>query len=358
MPPSRPKSLARRLIKPFTKPLDGRVADVNRRVTHVGERVTEMHLSVRDVGTEVDALKEGLAEIAGELGAYAVTAAESSSFIGVEMRGLQDAMEAFEGRIIARMEALEGRGYVERLNQAVDAPLERLDGVVANLINHAAGHRGYAAEAGLWFNPAVTVELGEGDAHLAGVNERIVELPFALGALARISPPARVLDIGGAESTFSLSAASLGYRVTAVDLHPLPYSHPDLEDVVGRFEDWDPGATRFSAAFLISTIEHFGLGAYGEAPGEKGADRAAVERVGELLEDEGFLVLTTPYGTASVNELERVYDDEGLEALLKDWTVLDQRIVKRKDERTWAADGVDGETAGVAMVVAAPPRPS
>ncbi len=365
MSPSRPKRVARRLIKPFTSPLDGRIADINRRVTDVTHYVTEVGLSVRDVGLEVNALKEGLAEITGELGAYAVTAAESNSFIGVEMRRLEESLETLrthidehEERLLGRVESIEHKSYIERLDRSTDAPLERLDGAVANLINHAAGHRGYAAEAGLWFNPAVTVELGEGNAHLAGVNERIVELPFALGALSRISPPARVLDIGGAESTFSLSAASLGYRVTAVDLHPLPYSHPDLEDVVGRFEDWDPGSERFDAAFLISTIEHFGLGAYGEAPGEKGADRAAVERVGQLLGDEGFLVLTTPYGTATVNELERIYDDEGLDALLKGWTVLDRRVVKRKDERTWTADGVDGETAGVAMVVAAPPRPS
>jgi hypothetical protein len=350
----RPFSLARRLARPLTSPLDGRIADVNRRVTDVNRRVTETHTSVRDVSVDVHALKVGLAEIAGGLGAYAVTAAESSSFIGIEIRRLQEALDS----VVTRLEALEGRGYVERLNHAVDAPLEHMDGAVANLINHATGHRGFAAQAGLWFNPAVTVELEEGNAHLAGVNERIVELPFALGALSRISPPARVLDIGGAESTFSLSAASLGYRVTVVDLHPLPYSHPDLNEVVGRFEDWDPGSERFAAAFLISTIEHFGLGAYGEAPGQKGADRAAVQRVAELLDDEGFLVLTTPYGTATVNALERIYDDERLDALLSGWTVLDRRVVRRKDERTWIADGVDHDTAGVAMVVAAPPRTS
>jgi hypothetical protein len=325
------------------------VADINRRVT--------------DVRLSITALDEYVDVLARELGAYATTATESNAYVGAEMRRLQDAVESHEARITERLETLEGLGYVERLNRAVDAPLEHLDGAVANLINHAAGHRGFAAEAGLWFNPAVTVELGEGKAHLAGVNERIVELPFALGALSRVSPPARVLDIGGAESTFSLSAASLGYQVTAVDLHPLPYSHPDLEAVVGRFEDWDPGTRRFSAAFLISTIEHFGLGAYGEAPGQKGADRAAVERVSELLDDEGFLVLTTPYGPTRVDDLERVYDEKALAALLKGWTVIDHRTVLRKDERTWLPEVPGGASPtdkeqGVVMVVAVPARPA
>ena len=215
-----------------------------------------------------------------------------------------------EVRLLARIDTVEDVGHVDRLNRAAEAALEEVDGAVANLVNRANGHRGFAAQAGLWFNPPVTVELGEGRARLATVNERIVEVPFALQALARLTPPARVLDIGSAESTFSLSVASLGYEVTALDLQPLPYSHPNLETVVGRLEDFDPGSERFDAAVLISTIEHFGLGAYGEPAGEDGADRAAIARVGELLTDDGFLVLTTPYGPARVDALERTYDEE------------------------------------------------
>jgi hypothetical protein len=208
----------------------------------------------------------------------------------------------------------------------------------------------------------VTIELSEGSGRLATVNERIVETPFAFSALARLSPPARILEIGSAESTFSLSAASLGYHVTALDLHPLPYSHPNLESVVGRFEDWDPGDQRFDAAFLISTIEHFGLGAYGEPVGPNGADRAALTQVAELLDDDGFLVLTTPYGRSRVDSLERIYDEEALAALLRGWNVIDRRTVQRREGRTWIPDDPDPSNAedeqGVVMVVATPARPA
>ncbi len=354
MPSSPLKRIGRRLGRPFTAPLDGRVADINRRVDHARSAADE----------HGQLIGEKLEELIRELGAFATTAVESNAYVGVEMRRFIESIEALGGhldehetRVLARVDALEDKSYVERLNRAAEAPLGQLDGAVANLINHADGHRGFAAQAGLWFNPPVTVELSEGRAKLAKVNERIVELPFAMGALARLTAPARILDIGSAESTFPLSAASLGYEVTALDLRPLPYSHPNLKSFPGRFEDWDARAERFDAAFLISTIEHFGLGAYGEAIDKEGADRAALELVAGLLNDGGFLVLTTPLGQAHVDSLERTYDEQTLAALLEGWTVLDRQTVYRLDEQTWAAsDPNESSKQGVAMVIAAPNR--
>jgi 2-polyprenyl-3-methyl-5-hydroxy-6-metoxy-1,4-benzoquinol methylase len=336
----------------LTRPIDGRVADVNRRVGDVGESVATV--------------AERIEELTRALGAYATTVAESNTYVGVESRRLQQSLEAVRARIdeheqrtYSRIDRLEDAAYNERLSRAAEAPLERLDGAVANLVNHALNHRGFAAQAGLWFNPPVMIELGEGAARFAGVNERIVEMPYAFGALARRQPPARILEIGSAESTFSLSAATLGYQVTAIDLHPLPYAHPNLESVAARFEDWTAGSDRFDAAFLISTIEHFGLGAYGESATDGEADRQAIQRVRELLADDGFIVLTTPYGRAHIDTLERTYDEASLSALLEGWTVLDRRMAIRTDPCTWMpvawdeASSADAD-AGVAMIVAVP----
>lgn len=352
------KALARRLARPFTGPLDGRVADINRRV---GD-------AQRSANRSSAALEDRLGALRGELGVYATATNETSALVGVELRHFEDLLQELQetaktmGRqLVDRIDSLGHSDYVQRLDHATSMPLSRLDGAAANLINHAAGHRGFAAQAGLWFNPPVTVELGEGGARLAHVNERIVEIPFAMRALGRLEPPARILDIGAAESTFSLSAAALGYRVTALDLHPLPYSHPLLESVVGRFEDWDPGEARFDAVFLISTIEHVGLGAYGEPVGDGDADLALLARVREqLLSDDGLLVLTTPHGAADQDALERTYDDASLARLLDGWTMLEQRVVQRTDDRTWMpreqSDASEGP--GVVMVLATPARPS
>jgi 2-polyprenyl-3-methyl-5-hydroxy-6-metoxy-1,4-benzoquinol methylase len=345
-------------LRPFTGPLDGRVADINRRLTD----------AQRSVGQHSAAIEEKLEAVKGELGAYTAAATESNAYVGAELRRFEEFLQELhdnadrqQKRLGKRIESLGHSGYVERLDHAANVPLERLDGAAANLINHAGGHRGFAAQAGLWFNPPVTVELDEGNARLAGVNERIVEIPFAMRALGRLEPPARILDIGAAESTFSLSAASMGYRVTALDLHPLPYSHPRLESTVGRFEDWDAGAERFDAVFLISTIEHVGLGAYGEPIGNGDADLALMNRVrDELLSEQGFVVLTTPYGAAHQDALERTYDDASLARLLDGWTPLERRVVMRSDKRTWLT--VEGDASddarGVVMALAVPARHS
>lgn len=353
MPQSSFRSLARRLARPLTSPIDGRVADINRRVEYTRSQVEQSTATMGDA----------LEELTEELGAYASTAADASSLMGVEMRRVEEAIEALssridehEARLLERVSDLEEKYYVKRIDQAAELPLERLDGATANLVNHANGHRGFAAQAGLWFNPPVTVELSHGSARLADVNERIVEIPFAMRALGRLEPGARILDIGAAESTFALSAASLGYQVTALDLHPISYVHPLLDSVVGRFEDWKPGKHQFDAVFLISTIEHVGLGAYGEPGSNAGADLALVARVrDELLSDGGFLVLTTPYGPSHQDALERTYDAPALERLLDGWNVLERRVALHHDDRTWApVEDEAKEERGVVMVLAAP----
>ena len=58
---------------------------------------------------------------------------------------------------------------------------------------------------------------------------------------------------------------------------------------------------------------------------------AFLERVRALLSPEGLLVLTAPYGTREVTELERIYDEESLTELLAGWEILERRIAVRRD---------------------------
>jgi 2-polyprenyl-3-methyl-5-hydroxy-6-metoxy-1,4-benzoquinol methylase len=290
------------------------------------------------------------------------------SYVGVELHRLGESNAAFSTRfdqldqlVLHATDVVGEDSYRQRLARAHSQPLSELDGPLAWLLNLAAGHRGYAAQADLWFNPPIVVELGAGSASIAVINERIVELPFAFAALGRATPGGRILDIGGVESTFALSAASLGYKTTEIDLRSLPYTHPNLESHTGRFEDWEPPEERFDAIFLISTIEHVGIGAYGDAPyggnGSSGADRRLIERAGTLLAPGGFLVLTTPFGERSQDSLQRTYDDEALDALLKGWEVTHRTIVWHVDDVTWVTtDSPDSAGTGVAMLVASPPQ--
>jgi Caenorhabditis protein of unknown function, DUF268 len=321
--------VARLLARPALSPIDGRVADINRRLENV-RASTEFSLD-----------------------AYARSAAESSSYIGVELRRLHDLLAGFGERSFQE-------NYETRLAHACDLPLEELDESLAQVINYATGHQGFYAQAGLWFNPPVKVALSTGAATPVRANERIVEVPFAMAALSRLEQGARVLDIGAAESTFALSAASLGYTVTAIDPRPLGYGHPKLESYPSLLEDWDAPSDPFAAAFLISTIEHVGLGAYGErAYGSPehgvGADVALLDRVRGLLSPAGLMILTAPYGTRDVTELERIYDEESLSRLLAGWDVLERQIVVRRDPLVWeAGEHVEPGARGVAMLIASP----
>lgn len=322
------KRVARRVARPVLSPVDGRVADINRRIE-----------SVR------------------------VSSTETSSYIGVELRRIDDRLADLREQQSAMRGLLERSSeeyYRMRLAQVPDLPLLKLDDALARAINDATSHRGFYAQAGLWFNPPVAVALSGGTASVEHVSERIVEVPFAMAALTRLERGARILDVGSAESTFPLSAASLGYEVTAIDPRLLGYSHPNLESHATLLEDWDAPSDPFAAAFLISTIEHVGLGAYGErtygSPEHgTGADVALLKRVRELLVPEGILVLTTPYGTREVTDLERIYDEESLNKLLAGWDVVERQIVVRRDRFVWEPDEkVVTGARGVVMVTARP----
>ena len=77
-----------------------------------------------------------------------------------------------------------------------------------------------------------------------------------------------------------------------------------------------------------------------------------------LLSPEGLMILTAPYGTRAITELERIYDEESLSKLLADWEVLERQIVVRRDALVWEADDdVEPGARGVVMLIASPKQP-
>lgn len=242
-----------------------------------------------------------------------------------------------------------------RLRDLEEGSVEDLDAPTADFLNYASSHRGFAAQRGVWFNPPISLQYGDAEVVPADTNERIVELPYAFRALARLESGSTVLDVGAAESTVAFSLASLGYEVTALDLHPYPLSHPQLESVEGDILEWEPGKT-FDAVLCISTLEHLGLGAYGDEP-VSGADGRALDRIRALTKAGGILILTTPFGAASGDRTQRGYERTELERLLDDWTIEDFTVVRRQDDLTWALDdgSVTDETRRVALVTAVRP---
>jgi SAM-dependent methyltransferase len=243
---------------------------------------------------------------------------EASSYLGRTLREVNENMEALQ---------LRGGKATREVSQ--------LNATEAELINFADGDKGFAAQSGLWLNPPVLLHHEEGRVRLDGVNERILEIPYVFRAVAALASGAAILDVGAAESSVSLSLASLGYHVTAVDLRGYPFKHPNLTVRESLLDGWPKGA-RFDGAVLLSAIEHFGLGAYGETAGASDADLVAMRKIRELLRPGGSLFLTVPYGKRAITPLQRIYDDETLTALLDGFEIVKREIGEKLDDGVWS----------------------
>jgi SAM-dependent methyltransferase len=245
-----------------------------------------------------------------------------------------------------------------RLQELTGGQLADLDGPACTFLNWVQAHNGPLAEAGLWLNHPTVLEWDAGNVTLNAVNERIVEQPFVFAALGGLPTGARVLDIGGGESTVAFSLASLGYDVTVIEPQGYPFQHPCLTVSTRPLEEFTVDAP-FDAVVLLSAIEHFGIGHYAGGPEPSlDADVEAVALVAGLLAPGGRLVLTTPYGPAAINDLERTYDRAGIERLLDGWELEAVTVARRTDRRTWeleASELIDPPGDGrVVMVVATP----
>lgn len=249
-----------------------------------------------------------------------------------------------KGEILA---VLERMAPLARAKLMHEIRLADIDQPTADVLNELGSHRGPLAEVGLWRNDPVVVEWRAGTARVGAVNERIVEQPFVHGALAGLPTGSRILDVGGGESLVGLGLASLGHRVTVVEPAGYPYEHPNLavvEQTLDEVEVDEP----VDAVILLSAIEHFGIGAYannGELDAD--ADLAAMKRVRDLLAPDGVVVLTTPFGPAAVNELERTYDVDRLRSLFDGFRIEQAVVASRQDDTTWTVTATDADGTGL-----------
>lgn len=158
------------------------------------------------------------------------------------------------------------------------------------------------------------------------VNERVVEYPLIF---QWIRPSGRVLDIGCVSSRLPIQLASLGYAVHGLDVRPYPFAHPNLTFHQADVMTWEP-AVAFDSVLLISTIEHFGLGGYGDSA-VPDADRRAVERIRGWLAPGGQLLASVPFGQPALTYKHRVYGSDQLEALFRGFRCVDARFFARLD---------------------------
>jgi len=354
--------------RPLTAYIDKRFGDL---FTHVTNEAADLRrelpdevatVAVRGVVEALDDHRAALHLAVEQVEPTVVSLAEATVFLQQVAQRLEDRLAqevnvADAERALAQLRAdSQLAGAWEQLLEA--RALADLDGWVADLGNWLGSHRSPQAEVGLWVNHPVSARLVAGGAEVGTVNERIVELPYVYEALSSVDPDRAVLDLGAAESTLALSLASSGRRTYAVEPRGYPYRHPNLEVVTLPVDAWDGPSEPLGAVISLSTVEHLGLGSY-ELEGDRlDADREALTQLKGWLAPDGLLILTAPYGRASVDELQRVYDAGGIERLLEGWAIDDLRFCVQRDQVTWepcrAEDLAEAEKAGVVLLRAHP----
>lgn len=345
---------------------------VNRRVDIVEDVVRETNARITEMESRISSDTQTSAEFAATFRRSTDRLrGELQSLWGFATAGVEPQLaelirRSAEGDHQAEQEL--GKLVHDRLPGAADRVVGAFEGVqlpigpgTADFLNWSNGHNGPAAQAGVWFNPPVTVFHHDGTVRPGDVNERIVEVPWVMGLATTLEPGSLVLDFGATESTVSLSLASLGLDVIAADLRPYPLAHPRLRSLTGPIETWDGPERPLDAVFCVSALEHVGIGAYGEDPTGGDLDRQIVERFASWLRPGGEIAFTAPYGRWAVDELQRVYDAEHLDALFAGWDVTAraicvqtahdrwERVAGEPDASTW-----DDGTRGVVLLRATP----
>ncbi len=352
------RSVVRRLARPITGWADRRIQHVARQAAGDPDRLDRFSAELaawlsrntetnQYLGVSLTRLRDVIADL-NERQEWYVTQVE---VLLRETRAAWDRL-AFLDSDVRRVLGESGTELTHRDGQRVE--LEHLDRETARFMNLATGYEGLAAQAGVFINEPVTVEYREAEVAVANVNERIVEIPFVFREAHRLAAGARVLDVGAAESSVSLSLASLGYRVTAVDPRGYALHHPLLTErriPLGELE-----GESFDGAILLSVIEHVGIDHY-DQPSSDSADIDLVAQLRTLLLPGGLLLLTTPFGKARHAGFQRIYDDVRLRRLLEGWSIDHVEVAERGSDVEWVhadtgIEPVDDDVYRVVMVVA------
>jgi ubiquinone/menaquinone biosynthesis C-methylase UbiE len=101
--------------------------------------------------------------------------------------------------------------------------------------------------------------------------------------------------------------ACLGYEVYSIDVQELlqlKIVHPpNLKFIRGDIRHTNFPSNFFDRVIAVSTIEHIGLGHYGEEFDERGDEKAIKEAI-RILKPNGKLLATPPYGKYAITPVK------------------------------------------------------
>jgi len=262
----------------------------------------------------------------------------------VELQGVQNQFLELQGR-----QNVELQGVQKQFLELQDRQNGELQGVQSQfmelrtqVMGAADSHLGAKARNGLWFNEPIVLQYDSaGQPSWSGTTERIIERAWVLRHLSDVPPGARIVDLGCSESTLGLELASNGYHVTGVDVRDYRLQHPNLQFVRADIGSSPLSADTYDLAIALSTVEHIGLGAYGDEPGRT-SDRKALEELFRVLKPGGRLLITVPFGRYAVTPLHRIYDADSFKSLLTKFQIIRIEFGVKLDGKTWIVSAEQG----------------
>jgi len=162
---------------------------------------------------------------------------------------------------------------------------------------------------------------------------RLVEYDFAHANLLGDGQQ-RILDIGCGGSKLPIELARQGYYVCGIDVED--YDTRGLFTFVkGDIRQMPFDDDYFDTVTAISTIEHIGLGRYGDPIAPYG-DLEAMGEIRRVIKPGGHIIITIPFGedticyTGDGVPLHRAYSCSSLMGLLSGYDVLELAYIAKK----------------------------
>lgn len=167
------------------------------------------------------------------------------------------------------------------------------------------------------------------------VNERVIEKPVLFKQILKLNKNSEILDFGCSRSSLVIELASLGYKVTGIDLRDYPFVHPNFKFYKKNILDLDTNI-KYDFIIALSVVEHIGLGAYGENTNTKDFNQV-MDKLTSLVKPGGRVFISIPVGKSYFGKFLRSFTPKEGSELLKnyDFTLTYKEYFKRKDNKTW-----------------------
>lgn len=151
--------------------------------------------------------------------------------------------------------------------------------------------------------------------HLGIPVERFLECKYVIKHIKDIrgKNDIQILELGASGSCLSYELAWMGHHICSLDINkpflvPLNFFLADMCNLCLQNETFD-------IILVISTLEHVGLGYYGDPTYTQG-DLVALKEIKRTVKKGGAIFLTVPYHHPSYSSWQRLYDREAINELL------------------------------------------